>query len=192
MIFWYGNGGGFNNGWGFPVMVLGMQAFRGLVIAGVALLLRRPMMRGWRRGRAVLVPITGPAKAHLGMMPTAMARVNRIASSSGLPRATLSTRPRRGQDPGHPHPHPHPQKQRAPMSTPGKGPGSAGRQRELSPLPPFAVLVHPAPRGSPTTGFSTHCARRRRRPQVRAFRHCRACCGEDHAGPMTTIPPPSS
>jgi len=42
MMFWYGNDGGYSNGWGYAVMVLGMLAFWALVIAGVALLLRHP------------------------------------------------------------------------------------------------------------------------------------------------------
>ncbi len=42
MLFWFGNGGGFSNGWVDAVMVLGMLAFWGLVIAGVVVLLRRP------------------------------------------------------------------------------------------------------------------------------------------------------
>jgi len=41
-MFWYGNDGGFGNGGGFTVMVVGMLVFWALVIAGVSLLLRRP------------------------------------------------------------------------------------------------------------------------------------------------------
>ena len=42
MMFWYGNDGGYGNGGGVVVMVIGMLLFWGLVIAGITLLLRQP------------------------------------------------------------------------------------------------------------------------------------------------------
>lgn len=42
MMFWYGNDGGYGNGWGAALMVVGMLAFWVLVIGGISLLLRRP------------------------------------------------------------------------------------------------------------------------------------------------------
>ncbi len=42
MMFWYGNDGGFDNGWGNAVMVLGMLVFWALLIGGIILLVRQP------------------------------------------------------------------------------------------------------------------------------------------------------
>ena len=45
MMFWYGNDGGFGNGWGYAVMGVGMLLFWGLLIAGAVLVFRQPDRR---------------------------------------------------------------------------------------------------------------------------------------------------
>lgn len=42
MMYWDGDGGWANSGWGYVVMVLGMLVFWGLIIAAVGLVVRQP------------------------------------------------------------------------------------------------------------------------------------------------------
>lgn len=48
-MFWYGND---MNGWGYALMIIGMLAFWGLLIAGVTLIIRQPDRSDAFRGTA--------------------------------------------------------------------------------------------------------------------------------------------